>query len=82
LFSNKIKREVKNIVLTMMENNDLVFKKLNWNNLTISFYVPYDRNLHAVEFSGEDVNDIIEVIKENINMELEEMINHLGDCKL
>ena len=82
MLSAKIRKQVKEEILNKVGNSDLQIKKFNWNDMTVDFYAPYDRNYHDIKFEGETAEETIDSIIELINLDLEDMINHIGDCQL
>jgi len=51
-------------------------------NNTITILVPYDIAKFGVEIEGETIKDQVNSFISGVNSILDDMINHLEDCKL
>lgn len=74
---NKLKElsneEVKILSITNDDKPFVYFAKVK---------MPYSKEKYIIQFGGMEYEQLRQSLVENINQQLEDMIDHLGDCKL
>jgi hypothetical protein len=80
-----MKREINEEVLShfapYLDNGEVYIKKIHWNKRYIDTLLPYGNQTICIYFEGETAEEIINSISGEIYVELDNMINHLGDVQ-
>lgn len=65
----------------LKESGDIEITEVNLKGAYVSVLLPYETSEVVIELEGDAEEDIIESFKENVNKRLDDMVNHLNDCK-
>lgn len=63
------------------ESGDIEITSIDLETMSASVLLPYELAEVSIELEGSSDDDIIESFKEGVNKRLDDMINHLTDCK-
>ncbi|MFF2532249.1 hypothetical protein ACFVS2_25400 [Brevibacillus sp. NPDC058079] len=68
--------------LRQLCKGDIQIESINLEEMNVNVLVPYESSAISVELEGENDKEIIESFKVEVNKRLDDMIDHLNDCKL
>ncbi|ASA22632.1 hypothetical protein [Paenibacillus donghaensis] len=63
------------------EVGDLQITEVSLEEKAVSMLFPYETSEITIDLEGDTDEEIIESFKENVNHRLDDMVNHLNDCK-
>lgn len=61
---------------------DIQIESIDLEGMNVYVLVPYETAATSIELEGSNDDEIIESFKEGVNGKLNEMIDHLDECKL
>ncbi|WP_188069028.1 hypothetical protein [Brevibacillus brevis] len=68
--------------LKQLCKGDIQIESINLEEMSVDVLLPYESASTSVELEGENDEEIIESFKSEVNKRLNDMIDHLNDCKL
>lgn len=68
--------------LNQLCQGDIQIESIDLDGKSVDVVFPYETSAISVELEGSDDEEIIESFKHGINSRLNDMIDHLNDCKL
>ena len=66
----------------LIEKSEIELESSDTKNKRLSVKLPYDTASHTIEIEGSNDDELIDSFKEQVNHCLDQMIDHLNDCKL
>lgn len=66
----------------LCHGNDIQIDSIDIKTMNVDVLLPYESSTFSIEVEGKSEDEIIKSFKEGVNSRLEDMINHLNDCKL
>lgn len=66
----------------LLEDSEIEIESFDIDKRTLNVLLPYESTAIVIELEGTNDDAIIESFKENVNHRLDQMIDHLNDCKL
>lgn len=66
----------------LIENSEISIQDVDLIKKTVDVLLPYETASIVIELEGSTDDELIESFKVGVNHRLEDMINHLNDCKL
>ncbi|WP_339304455.1 hypothetical protein NST33_18235 [Paenibacillus sp. FSL L8-0435] len=64
------------------ESSEIDIEGISLEDKTVSVLFPYDSSCHLIKFEGTTKEEIADSFRDEINQHLQDMIDHLEDCKL
>ncbi|ASA20924.1 hypothetical protein [Paenibacillus donghaensis] len=68
--------------LNQLCKGDIEIESIDLENMQVDVLFPYEIAAISIELEGKDDDEIIESFKSGVNSRLNNMIDHLNDCKL
>ncbi|ASA22633.1 hypothetical protein [Paenibacillus donghaensis] len=65
----------------LKESGDIEITEINLQEECVYVLLPYETSAILIDLEGDTDEVIIESFKENVNHRLDDMVNHLNDCK-
>ena len=64
------------------EVGDILIEGFDHKGKSVDVLLPYETTSVSIELEGQSEDELVESFKEGVNRRIDDMINHLNDCKL
>lgn len=63
------------------DNGEVEIEYVDMSKMAVDVLLPYETTSHVIELEGSTDDEVVESFKDGVNKRLDDMINHLEDCK-